>query len=168
MYKEVLLFLILLFASSWAPVKPASGAQVDGLSAVRGLPFCAFVFFEVENPTTFFVGILMDKGDMSEDNLKLLFQSISRKYPPQSLYEKHNGPLPLEARVYTDLRIPGALANNEMISASGKRSTSSREDSRNPVPNTAFYMRTEAVELFRYNPTYPEHGTKTVILRGKE
>ncbi|MEK6288223.1 MAG: hypothetical protein AABO57_21095 [Acidobacteriota bacterium] len=130
--------------------------------------FALSFLFDVENPTSFFVGILMDKEDMSESNLKLLFQSISKKYPPQLLFEKHGRPLPLEARVYTDLRIPGALANNEMISVSGTRSTSSSEESRNPTRSRAFYTRTEAVELFRYNPNYPEHGTKTVILRGKE
>jgi hypothetical protein len=33
---------------------------------------------------------------------------------------------------------------------------------------SAFYKRDARVELFRYNPNYPETGLKTVIIRGKE
>jgi hypothetical protein len=141
--------------------------QSDRLRAIKELPFCAFIFFESKSAVRLYVGIVMDQDDITEDNLRLLFRLISEKYPVHMISEKDH-PMPLEAQVYTDLRIPGALANNEMVSVGGKSNTALNTKKKKAASGGAFYMRNETVELFRYSLNYPEDGMKTVILRGKE
>lgn len=153
MHKVVMMALLLLLAASWASPKANPALRANDLKSIKGLPFSALIFFESKSDVRFFIGILMDQDDISEDNLRLLFRSLSEKYPL---------PDPLEAQVYTDMWKPSALTRNEVISVDGKTKGQSS------APHGAFYLRRQSVELFRFNPNYPEHGMKTVVLRGKE
>jgi hypothetical protein len=160
MLKETFVSAIVLMAV-FITRSPSQGIPMpehDRLRSVKGLPFSALVFFEDRDAMRLFLGILMDQDDIGEENLKLLFHVVSEKYPP---------PETLEVQVYTDLRVPGALANGEIVNVGGSRSVRSVKTPVD-VPGGAFYLRRETLELFRYNPKYPEAGMKTVILRGKE
>lgn len=147
--------------------QPLRLIQEPRLVGIRGLPFCAFIYYEDKNDSRSYVRILMDQVEITQDNLRTLFQRIS---------EEHPSSLPLEVQVDIDLRTAGAIANGELHSIAGRSSPNNNgsdhdrksEASNVEAPHGAFYMRTETVELFRYNPNYPKFGMKTVILRGKE
>jgi hypothetical protein len=168
--KELIKYVGLFLIACGGSFSHIQAMPQDKLSSIKNLPFCAMIFFEDLSNSRQDVRVIMDQDDISENNLKLLFSEISRKY---------SASIPLDVLVYTDLIEPGALANGENISGGNEPSSLGKDNKRskvadrknrisNGVPRGAFYMRRENVELFRYNPSYPDYGMKTITLKGKE
>jgi hypothetical protein len=162
MLRLAIILTMLVFASNYGVV-PTKGdknqigeEQWDKTRALTQSPFCALILREFlkRGDRGREIHILIEPDQVTEDNLRLLFKAISEKYPP---------PLLLEAWVYTDVEQLAALATRS--GHSFYPDTRAREGKER---QWAYYKRTEEVELFRYNPNYPESGMKTVILRGKE
>lgn len=138
--------------------------------AIKGVNFSALIvrdFLEESGDRT--VYILMDPSEVNEGNLHTLFKIISEKYPKVST---------LRAWVRTDIQnleslvtgviITGARGQEKKETQDGNNGVSPASKSKEHKNQRAFYFRTEEVELFRYNPNYPEPGSQTIILKGKE
>lgn len=131
--------------------------------AIRELPFCALTLRTLESRRGREVHILMEPDEVTESNLQLLFKVVSAKNPE---------PLLLETFVSTDVQQLRSLVTN--MNTSAEESESIGPDvvtsSQGKVEKNqwAYYKRTDQVELFRFNPTFPKLGMKTIILRGKE
>ncbi|MEK6301803.1 MAG: hypothetical protein AABO41_13920 [Acidobacteriota bacterium] len=127
--------------------------QGGGTTALSGLPFCALVlrvFVDEANSSTR-VYVLMETDNVTEANLRILFERISRQ---------HSSPSSLEATVYTDVDQLAFVATGQAHSGEWDRSSKLRQ--------LAYYRRDAQAELFRFNPDYPAAGLKTVILRGRD
>jgi hypothetical protein len=118
--------------------------------AIKGLPFSAFILGD--NPKGVWgsreIYILVEQTEVTEINLRILFRAISDSNPE---------PMNLEAWVMTDPERLKSFYSGAGTSGGGAK-----------VFKGAFYKRVENVELFRYNPNFPEPGLQTVTLRGKE
>src|SRR5262245_30858899 len=98
-----LLVLVLLLSSVKGFSEPKISIQSEELKSVRGLPFSALIFSECECPVSYHISVLMSQDDISEENLKLLFQALSKNRP---------SPVPLDATVFTDLKtLPYNIGN---------------------------------------------------------
>jgi hypothetical protein len=176
MWKALAVFLIALFLVGVSAAMPMSDdkASWNKTRALKELPFCAFIlrdFLLEESSPEREIFILMEPDEVTEENLKLLFKVVSEKYLK---------PLALKVWVKTDIEDLKELATGVMITGdpppknsevSGKEKiVSSNELNKKTkrIRQWAFYIRNEDVELFRYNPDYPEEGMKTVMLRGSQ
>ena len=158
--KKVIVASVFALLLSGAILPAAAQTRDDNMiTALKGTPFSALIFYESVSRSTAFVGILMDQSDISEDNLRLVFRLLSDKYPSAPL---------LESYVYTDMVRPASLIKGEMISADGVPPPPALRNKPKASSRGAYYTRSEKVELFRFDPNYPDDGMKTVILRGKE
>jgi hypothetical protein len=145
-----LLILSFFSVASTYSQEPEKGDSWKKVQAIKGLPFCAFILGD--NPKGVWgsreIYILVEQTEVTESNLRILLRTISDSYPE---------PINLEAWVITD--------PERLKSFYSERGSSGGEAN---VFKGAFYKRGEKVELFRYNPNFPEQGLQTVTLRGKE
>jgi hypothetical protein len=99
--------------------------------------------------------IFLDERAFSEENLRLLFEHVGKKYSsPGKLYvwvETHWDDVP-----NSDLDCKGYAISEGPDRADEKDH------------HRATYFRTAEVELFRYNPKLKSSEIKTVVLRGKD
>src|SRR5262245_2358025 len=102
MNKLTPIFLIFfLFITSWAFPNGKRALQEDDtinddIITVEGLPFCALIYFvDEDNKGYYDIRLLMSKEYVTEDNLHLLSQKLSEKFPP---------PKPLYAYVDTNAK----------------------------------------------------------------
>lgn len=152
--KVILQSIILILAATdpTALSRQVKDARWGDAISVEGLPFCALILSNVydKRQKERTVDILMEPHQVNEDNLRLLFRSLSERFPDD---------LTFKAWVNTNVKQLAMLATGMGGSgpAQGKRAL-----------QLAYYRRTEKEELFRYNPNYPKAGEKTVIIRGKE
>jgi hypothetical protein len=156
--------------SSLPALAVIQNSQWNKTRAIKGLPFPAFILREYlgEFQPGLEVHILMDPDDVTEDNLRLLFELVSEKYTKAKR---------LVAMVSTDIEQLESLITGYIITGSppqekadvNEETTSKvQKRSRKRIHKWAYYRRTKEVELFRYNPDYPNDGMKTIILKGKE
>jgi hypothetical protein len=131
---------------------------VERVEAVKALPFCAFIL------TTFDGGarghsatVLMEPGEFTEENLRLLFEALSSKYPGADL-DNHV----LSVSVYTDVKQLYSLAVGYNMSGGDSR------DRDNGGLQRAQYWRSTNNEFFLFNPAPGDFKNKTVIIRGQE
>jgi len=176
MWKAIAVFSIALFLIEASAARPIADDKDswNKTRALKELPFCAFIlrdFLLEESSPEREIFILMEPDEVTEDNLRLLFNVVSEKYPK---------PLDLKVWVKTDVEDLKVLATGVLITGdppqknsevSGKEGNSSSNNSNKKtrrIHQWAFYIRNKDVELFRYNPNYPEEGMKTVMLRGNQ
>lgn len=150
------LFMIIAVVIGAIPVGSAhSGREqkLDKTRAVEGLPFCALVLrvFVREKGARVVTYLLMDPEEVTEQNLRMLFEKISAQHASAPF---------LESMVYTDVEQLGFLATHQ--AHSGLPNLPAKE------LQSAYYRRDDRVEFFRYTPDYPRSGLKTIVLRGKE
>jgi hypothetical protein len=137
------------------------------IEAIKQLPFCALKVMTLESQFGREVHILMEPDEVTESNLLLLFRVVSEKNPE---------PLELETFVSTDIQQLRSLVTNMNTSATLSEEDSEKTGSdvistssqRKAEKKWAYYKRTNQVELFRFNATFPRPGMKTIVLRGKE
>lgn len=155
MSKTMMLTLAILLASAlpFASASTCAENQADKTTAIDNLPFCALVLrvFVYEHGARTRTYILMEPDGVTETNLRLLFEKVG---------QMHASTLSLEVVIYTDVEQLGFLATRQTHSG---LPNFKRNEAR-----SAYYRRDQQVELFRYNPNYPDTGLKTVIIRGKE
>ena len=161
------LLILLLLEQSYATVKlQQQDSEVidDKLVAVEDVPFSAIIYFQENNQSFRHVNILMAPEQVTLDNLRLLFQKLSEKYVTAK---------PLRIYVNTRLEELSSYITGKFYAADppakSERDKKEKVEKDTEVRQWAVYIRTENVELIRYNPDYPkENGMKTIILRGKE
>jgi hypothetical protein len=145
-----LIILSSVFAASTYSQESEKGDSWKKIQAIKGIPFCAIILGN--NPEGFWksreIYVLMEQAEITENNLRILFQSISDSNPE---------PPDLSVTVYTDIKQLKPLVLDGCISGGGSK-----------VLHGAYYNRRKNVELFRYNPNFPEPGLQTVTLKGKE
>jgi len=166
MIRKVLLPILVMsvVASASGQAQRQAGQRLSNeTTAIGGLNFCAFMLREFydkdEKGRTIYV--LMEPRQVSESNLYLLFRILS---------ERFNADEDLTIWVDTDVEQLAFLATGTMVTFSPARGVidDSARGHNKRILQLAYYKRTKAVELFRYNPNYPIAGEKTVIIRGKE
>ena len=151
----VLMICLLMSQPTHANFPHSKQDEVTKTSVIRGIPFCVFilrdsVIKESDENKSRELHVLMEPENFSEVILTDLFRVLSERFPtPQSM----------QVLVYSDIEQLRKLVIG--IGQSGDESAIKKHQS-------AYYTRTKQVELFRYNPNFPELGMKTVILRGKE
>jgi len=152
--KVILQTIIVMFAATGpsALSRQVKDVRWGDVISMEGLPFCALILSNVydKRQRERTVDILMEPDQVNEDNLRLLFRSLSEKFPADPT---------LKAWVNTNVKQLAMLATG-MGGSGPAQGTSNLQ--------LAYYRRTEEVELFRYNPNYPKAGEKTVIIRGKD
>ncbi|MEK6288222.1 MAG: hypothetical protein AABO57_21090 [Acidobacteriota bacterium] len=168
----LLLLIALLSGMSSAMSRKDSGDQSQQTLALTQLPFCALVLrsYKVSDSSDH-VYVLMAPAQVTEENLRELFQSLSDAYSKSTL---------LQVSVYTDVRQLDFLATglaqsgpDDPVRAKPKspsRAADSTDKERNKPDEYqwAYYVRWKDGEFFRFNPDFPKKGTKTVTLRGKQ
>ncbi len=154
MWKLTLMLVVsLLFAKGLGSVPKADTEQEsDDATTIKELNFCALTLRNYinddENSREMYV--LIDPEQITETSLAQLFEALSKRY---------SKPFSLEVTVYTSIKQLRTLVTGMGISHADKIEGKHR---------SAYYKRTVQVELFRYNPDFPEPGMKTIVLRGKE
>ena len=97
--------------------------------------------------------VFMDEKGFSEENLKVLFTKLSKKYSYPSI---------LDIRVETNWsRIP-TPEECEGWGTSGEPDRGDEDDY-----HWAVYLRNGENEIFHYNPTLKDTLVKTVVIKGK-
>ena len=146
----ILLVLLLPFASRGRPVTASHPQNLKLSKALKGLPFCVLVLWDGfrKFDGSRQIHMIVESSEVTETNLSLLFKVVSEQCPESSL----------AVWVYTDVEQLAALSTGMQISGEEKKSRH----------QLAYYKKTDKVELFRYNPNYPEEGMTTVLLRGRE
>jgi hypothetical protein len=124
----------------------------NSTQSINELPFCAFILRSLDSRRGHEVYVLTEQDQITEGNLILLFKAVSDRNPNPSL---------LEVFVNTDVDQLRSLVVHMNTSGDFREKPEKRYQ-------WAYYKRSEKVELFRYNPNYPEDGLKTVIIRGTE
>lgn len=146
------ILLVLLFPSV-TPAHQRREGDLQNLKLKKGLkeevPFAAIVLRDGERrfDGSRQIHILVEPSDVTERNLLLLFKVVSEQCSEPSLI----------VWVYTDVAQLAALSTGQNMSGGPT-----------DKHQLVYYERTDKVELFRYNPNYPEEGRKTVLLKGKE
>jgi hypothetical protein len=146
---------IIALASTACPVAASQAADEsrwNKTTAIKEVPFCALILrnFTPDHGRRRELYVLMEPEQVLEENLFVLFRALSDKYPR---------PGPLEIWVETDVQQLADLATGKGWSGSAGIDR--------PL-QLAYYKRNSEVELFRFNPAFPESGEKTVVIRGKE
>jgi len=164
----VFLLLLLFLEQPYIFAKMPQQDEVidDNLVAVEEVPFSAIIYFREKNQRFCHVNILMAPDQVTLDNLRLLFQRLSNKYASAKI---------LRIRIDTRLERLSSYITGEFHAADpppskyeNKKKKVKKEEAIE-VEQWAVYIRTEDVELIRYNPNYPKaNGMETIILRGKE
>lgn len=167
--RVIIIFWLLGASSDVRSSNPTADDKWNRTTAIRGLPFCALVlrnFVDEDDSPRREVYVLMETSQVTEDNLTLLFRALSEAYVK---------PQDLTVWVYTDVEQLGILATgtfSDSVPAEPKDDGVANDEtptgaSRKKQDQLAYYKRTKGAELFRYNPNYPQPGTKTVMLMGK-
>jgi len=159
-------FLLPLFAASFitaqVPTPNWDTNQWNKTRTIKELPFCAMILREFHDTFdgSHTIHILMEPDEVSENNLRLLFSTLSHKDPSSPS---------LHVLVETDIERLAALATGEFTAdVSPKRNRRANGHS-SRIWQWAIYRRNAAGEFFRYNPDYPKaDGFKTILLWGKE
>lgn len=165
----IIIFCFLGISFDVRSYNPTADNQWNRTTAIKGLPFCALVlrnFVEEDDSPRREVYVLMETSQVTEDNLTLLFKGLSEAYVK---------PQDLTVWVYTDVEQLGILATgtfSDLAPAEPKDDgvaidETSIKANRKRQDQLAYYKRARGAELFRYNPNYPQPGTKTVLLMGK-
>ena len=100
--------------------------------------------------TRLVVEVLLDRKAFSEENLRVLFKLISRRFPDAEV---------LDAWVYTSLeQAPTPEERDEGTTSESQKGPTTRH-------YWAFYLRSVECEYFRYSPLADKSNIRTVQLR---